>query len=564
MAPAKYDVLSQTIEMLLSAGTTQFRVPDFQRPYSWTAAEISQLTDDLFGEGGSERPYFLGSVVLARQESSQDAPDLILDGQQRLTTISLMISALIHKMKEHGSEEADEQKSYLFHRRVKGRRDPKILPQQDDRVLYEKLLNEPLSFQQDADSPLSKAMKTLLVELSRHSNESFGGEPKPFESMLERLLYEVEIVRITAPSERDAFRLFETLNDRGLALSAADLIKNKLFAQSKALIHDTREAWEKVLSYTRDDDAVSFLRTYWMAVRAFIRKRGLYDTFKTHIEEQTPHEALQFARDIERHAKIFAEISGAAPESCQWGPQVGATLQRLSKSYGVRNCRPLLLSIASMFPSDLPVAVRLCESVTIRYSVVGDKNPNHLERMYAEMCCLVRSGNDYWHEFKKIFNSIPDDSEFHAKLCQVRLQSHVPKQWRELLIQLNSEISDGELRIGDSNLVHVEHILPRSPSQAALAESGMNAAQAEECCYRLGNLTLLGRNRNQRASNLPFSKKRALFESSDIALTRRLATYRIWSQEAIESRTQELASLAVKRFPHPADICLSRPRESSN
>src|ERR1041384_8133754 len=248
--------MSQTVEILLSPGTAQFKVPVFQRKYAWGMEEIGRLVDDLYGESANaDLPYFLGSIVLARQEGDDAAPDLVLDGQQRLTTLSLMISILIHKMREEGVSDADENKTYLFSRRLKGKKTPKVILQQDDAKIFEGLLNSPERAleQQFKRTTLGEATMKLYALLDEFAlRPQYRESGKPYEAMLERLLYDVELVRITAPSERDAFRLFETLNDRGLALSAADLIKNKLFSQCKDELDDAVDCWGSVLLLQKD------------------------------------------------------------------------------------------------------------------------------------------------------------------------------------------------------------------------------------------------------------------------------------------------------------------------
>jgi uncharacterized protein with ParB-like and HNH nuclease domain len=251
MANSKYEVVSQTVEVLLSPGTAQFEVPPFQRTYSWSADEINQLVDDVFGESpelpNSELPYFLGSIVLAaKEENDGSGPDLILDGQQRLTTLSLIIAALIQKLNEGGADEAGEYRTYLFSRRVRGQSRPIVLLQSEDRRVYELLIREPPNYKEAKykNTSIGVALAKIYTAIERYvgqaksesaANDSYG-------TMLERLLYDVELVRITAPSERDAFRLFEILNDRGLALSAADLIKNKLFSRCGTEIEDATDA----------------------------------------------------------------------------------------------------------------------------------------------------------------------------------------------------------------------------------------------------------------------------------------------------------------------------------
>jgi hypothetical protein len=195
---------------------------------------------------------------------------------------------------------------------------------------------------------------------SKLSAEDFYG------TMLERLLYDVEIVRITAPSERDAFRLFETLNDRGLALSAADLIKNKLFSRCGSEIEDATDAWSSVVACTKDDDIVDFLRYFWIAVHGFIRKRGLYDRYKNHINTLGPTEAALLAIELDESARNYEQLVNPNPKTYPWGPEVASTLERLN-TYRARGCRPVILACSRFRPSDVPRIVHLCESITVDY-----------------------------------------------------------------------------------------------------------------------------------------------------------------------------------------------------
>ncbi len=148
MTSSRYEVVSQSIEELLSPGAAQFEVPAFQRTYVWGADEINQLIDDVFGESsGGDLPYFLGSMVLAhKEENDRSGPALVLDGQQRLTTISLMIAALIQKAVETGAEEANDYKTYLFSRREKRERKARITLQNEDQKVYQSLVNPVCKF----------------------------------------------------------------------------------------------------------------------------------------------------------------------------------------------------------------------------------------------------------------------------------------------------------------------------------------------------------------------------------------------------------------------------------
>jgi Protein of unknown function DUF262/Protein of unknown function (DUF1524) len=559
MSSAKYDVMSQTFEGLLSQPTIQFKVPPFQRRYAWGAEEIGQLMDDLYGElASSDLPYFLGSIVLARQDGPGPTPDLVLDGQQRLTTLSLLISVLIHNMSERGTPEADWNKMYLFSRRLQGRKTPKVLLQPDDEKVFEVLIDAPERFDEHQlkSTPLAEAVGKIFSLVDEYaSKRQYKDTANPYEQMLSRLIYNVELVKITASSERDAFRLFETLNDRGLALSAADLIKNKLFSRCKDELEDAVESWSNLLLMTKDDDVVNFLRSYWIAFKGFARKRGLYDAFKNDIDRLDSTAATLFVIDLEEMAKFYEQIVTPNLTSCTWGLEVAEGLDRLANSYHARSCRPALLAFARYRPTDMDKAVGLCESITVRYSVVGEKNPNRLEGLYAEICSILRQDNDPWTRFREstIFNEVPDDEEFHSRLATIEIPT-ITSGWREVLVHLNRALGDGEARLDRPSRVHIEHILPQKPRATALTEAGMSPEQAANLVSRLGNLTLLSGRRNQQISNRPFSEKRESYAGSDVFLTRQLSSLQRWTSDDIDQRSRRLAKAAVNLFPHPKRI----------
>jgi len=509
----------------------------------------------------NELPYFLGSIVLATKEDGASGPDLILDGQQRLTTLSLLISVLIHKLDETGAEDASDYRAYLVSRRVRGQPRPKILLQNEDRRVYESLIREPANYKDPRykNTNVGAALARIYTAIDRYvglaGSKSVVSEI--YGTMLERILYDVEIVRITAPSEKDAFRLFETLNDRGLALSAADLIKNKLFSRCGSEIEDATDSWASVVACTKDDDIVDFLRYYWIVSHGFVRKRGLYDKYRNHINTLGPTEAALLAIDLDESARNYEQMVNPNPNTYSWGEDVAFTLERLN-TYRARGCRPVILACSKFRPDDVPKIVHLCESITVRHSIVGEKSANRVEAIYAEICRALRDSRGtleeiFKEELSAYLREIPSDEEFIHKLENMEILSITPA-WREIIARINTRLGTGETRVESPNRVHVEHILPQNPRATVLTESFVSMEEAAQLVPRIGNLTLLSGRKNREASNKPFSSKRANYATSEITMTQQLANYEFWSKEQIQNRSTELAAIAAKVYPHPSSI----------
>lgn len=564
MADAKYKVEALTVEELLSQDSVSFAVPKFQRNYAWKGEEIEQLLDDLYdeefwlGEKSGDTPYFLGSLVLAKDNDAS----LILDGQQRLATISLLLAILKQKLEECNFKEAIKIERYLVSGKIGQKQSPKIKLQTNDSEIYVKLVNDPQKYNvpEFKGSILAQAVRKIYDNLNNYAERIVGHRISPtevYQGMLHKLLYNVEFVSITSPSENDAFKLFETLNDRGLALNAADLIKNKLFAQcAQQDMDDVISAWGNIVETVGENEIVHFLRYFWIASKDFVRKRRLYDVYRKHFDGLSGQDVGLFALQIEEAAQKYQDIANPNPKNCPWGRDVGETLQRLVQ-YRARSCRPALLACAIFRRdvSDMKYLVLACESITVRYSIVGEKNPNQLEALYADLCKTIRdnpgrsvkellSNND-------LFKDIPNDKEFAALFTNAQVNS-VTTGWREILIKLNMMLSTGETKVESANKVHIEHILPQKPSAKVLNEAGLiTTVEANELIYKIGNLTLLLGRKNRENSNRPFSQKKPNFESSEIVLNRIVAKAIKWGKDEIEDRSKTLADLAIKAFPWP-------------
>ncbi len=572
MSNSRYEVVSLTIEELLSPDTAEFEVPPFQRTYSWGADEINQLIDDVFTESSdADLPYFLGSVVLAAKENDKNTTrHLILDGQQRLTTLSLIIAVLIRELSESGANEVEMLKSRLFSYGYDMQPRPKIHLQGEDRAIYGALLKEPTKYgdRNYKGTRLGTGLSKIYQALEKHFEQkpSRGTTTDSYKRMLMRLLRDVEIVRITAPSEKDAFRLFETLNDRGLALSAADLIKNKLFAQCGPDIDDAIEAWSSVVTSTSNDNIVNFLRYYWIASHGPVRKQRLYERYRDHISDINTATASEIAFQLYVASEDYSRIVNPRVEVTGNDGRDSDALERLN-GYRARSCRPVILA-CNMFEhrhDDRSKIIAICEAITVRYSIVGEKPPNLLEIIYSEMCTHLRESKlplDQMFATEKLasrMKEIPSDEEFQDKLQRMDIASIRPV-WPQILARINAEVGQGETKPEGSDLVHVDHILPQNPRPTVLAESGFaNKEQAADFSSKIGNLTLLSKKLNQEASNKPFSQKRdGTYSLSEFAMTTQLLKNDKWGQEEIETRSRHFASILARVYPHPFDIVSAR------
>jgi Protein of unknown function DUF262/Protein of unknown function (DUF1524) len=557
-----------TVEDLLTS-SVEYTIPPFQRTYSWSREQVGQLAGDFFDsdDAGTEN-YFLGSIVAVRSASAlQSSPQLLIDGQQRLTTLCLLLACLSYLLKTDEQlpvEAADRARGRIAQllfsddfERLDEEPRPRLRLQRDDAVEFNRILADfgVIDEPHMRDSELAAAARVLRADVMRLSASArrWATAAHPLLAMMEFVRKRVELVRIVVPSERDAFRLFEALNDRGLALSAADLIKNKLFQQAGRDIDSAIEQWRDILTAC-EDEIVAFLRSYWIATQAFCRKTELYESYRDHVGNLTQNEARTFTLKLSEAAPLYRALTLPSGEGTSIDAERTSVLLRLN-GYGAKSCRPALLSVLVHHPGNKALHLQiaqLCEAITVRYSIIGRKNPNLLERLYANMARVLRESTSTAASVLELpeLADIPGDDEFRDAFSAASMGRDTAS-WFHILGALNELESDGdgEARLGSRTNVHIEHILPQNPSPEALVECGLTASTATDALINaVGNLTLLSGRRNRRASNRPFSQKRELYARSDVYMTRLLATQETWSAAAISSRSDRLADLAVRRF----------------
>lgn len=559
-----YDVSNQTIADALGTDSVIYTIPQFQRKYAWTKKEIDDLLFDLFEEVDWSNEdlsdlssHFLGSVVIAAVEEA----DMVLDGQQRLASISLLLSVIKKKLMEESSEKVGSVDKYLMKVSRKLREDNQIRLQlqPEDSEAYKSLIRDPTKCKSKdiRDSLIAKATQAILEKVDSYLKkaEALGvSREVALLSMLERTLDHTTLVKIVAPSEADAFRLFETLNDRGLALNAADLIKNKLLAKcrEKRNIDEAVEIWKQIIDLVGESEIVSFLRYYYIAFYSNVRQRELYKVFEIQLNKLSPPQALNFARDLKKSARFYSQIMNPSEDTQIWKSGVIAVLRRLLV-YKARSCRSALLACAEHRPEDMLKVVTAFETITIRYSVVSNLGSNDLERSYSQLARALKPKQKNVEDVLETYlnaHSLSDE-DFKRNFSELSISS-VSEVWRQVLIQLNEDLSTGETTVRGAQEVHVEHIFPRKPSSEASRESRIqNKEEIEKFSRMIGNLTLLSGDYNRKISNHAFSSKKSAFKGSQIAFNIDIANKTQWRKEEIIERSEFLGALATRVWCWP-------------
>ncbi len=557
-----YRVFPESLKEILGKDEISYKIPIYQRQFSWKQKEVSQMLSDIFPEDHQwllvdmlrRRPYFLGSFVFIGNGDRR----IVLDGQQRLITISLLISVIHQLLKDSGtsSEKLVWIRKYLMTGGFEEDVINKLTLQGKDSEFYKELIIYPQKFSQRElrKHLLSKSIKYMyqFIEGNLSIAERFNTSPNQYYSaMFKELKDNLRFIRIQCSTEEDAFKLFETLNDRGLALSAADLIKNKILSRCETKAEEVYGIWNEMLDFINPDDLTNYLRYFWIMENSFVRKNDLYENFDSQIRTMNPQEVKELTINLRESAILYSDI--ANPSNGSFSNRANTSLDRIRK-YKVRSARPALLACAKYSLNHFDFFTKVCEIVAFRYFFSTDKNPNIFEKIFSKIANRIRENPTNVHQIviEEISGYIPKDDEVRSGLLQKECWKS-DETWRAFLEGINSFIAglDDDIVVSGSEKVHIEHILPQTPLLIALKESSLGLEEAQEFIPKIGNITLWSGRRNSAAKNKPFSEKKEDYKTSNIIMTRKLKDVKKWDRNQIKKRTEEFIEMSLEIWPWP-------------
>ena len=560
MSAINFNTSNQTFRQLLGNGLT-YRVPRFQRDYSWAQDEWDDLWQDMREtlRAGGEPVHYMGYLVLQTQDNKTFD---VIDGQQRLTTLSLFVLAVLKGLQDlvdAGAEPDDNRRrieqlrnSYI------GYLDPVTLIPKSKLTLNRN--ND--AYYKDYMVPLQKLPKRGLrasEHLLRKAFEwfyrqvrgAYGTQRDGVElaRLIDTLSDKLFFTVITVTDELNAFKVFETLNARGVRLSPTDLLKNYLFSVVHREVAHAQEIetlerrWEAMVGLLGGESFPDFLRTHWNSRRRFVREA---DMFKT-IRAETPNKQQVFdlLRQMEEDIGVYAALSN--PEDRLWSDNQRRHVREL-RMFSVRQPWSLLLAAYRAFNAEgFTDLLRACSVVSFRYNVIGGLATNEQERVYNTVAQKIASGEiaqaaDAIRALAPVY--VADDpfrSAFADKVLRTTASRnrHVA---RYILFCLERHLSGQEYDT-DSPRYTLEHILPENPEDRW---PQFTDEQAEESVYRLGNLTVLEAEVNRAAGNNSFDDKKLMYAQGGLDLTRRVASENVeWTVDRLAERQRWMARQAT-------------------
>ncbi len=563
-----------TIADILSKKDVRYRVPSYQRHYSWREEHLLNMWDDIL----NEEVYFLGTFVLNNEFFDEEKIKDIVDGQQRLLTITILFAVIRDQfLKLKDKQKSDGiQVSYISERDDDGNDSFKIIPGDSLREFFENGVQKDsidifdLRPNSQEEKRVINNYRIFQEKIENILKEKKGAKEKiEFLQDLREKVKKLSVVLIEVSTEEDAFTFFETLNARGLQLSTSDIIKNLLFkniVQSSSLKREVLEQkWQQIidnLTGEEEVDPTQFIRHYWLSKYKKITEKKLFSEIK---KEFFGRDYTFLLEDLVKNSELYSQV--VFPNQSDWDNRlldIYKSIYRL-KTLNVKQPYSLLLSLLRVIRNEkvfnkiksakeIYFVFEWIEHFTFVFTSVVGKSPSPLEGIYSRFAIEIEKHNRN-NNSKKVLKTIkdlkkelssrfPKENEFKDNFVEI-VYKNSPKQIsfiKYIFEKINYYNSNNEQRFDH---VTIEHILPQNPDE----QWGLTKEDIKDYVNKIGNLIVLGKEYNRKASNKIIKTKIEMYKKSGLNIVKELvqkleALDYQWSKKDIEDRGQNLAEKA--------------------
>jgi len=558
----------RTLQQILHAGD-QYVIPVFQRYYTWEKANWDQLWEDVLAvaeHSADAARHFMGSIVCVPEAHVPGVVPAyqVIDGQQRLTTLSLLLAAVRDGAAEKGWNElaAEVEENYLIHRFKKGQERYKVHPRLRDRTAYFGVIDKIAD--RVADAGESRVLKAYDYHRSRLTAERLLGAEEKLRAFFTVLTTRVDFVSITLSGE-SPYKIFKSLNSTGVDLEQGDLIRNHVFmalpaAEQDAFDDDQWRPLEKHFDVDGKLDGRSFaafFRDALMRNGAYVGEDEIYESF----EKQFPLskvKPIDVARGFAKRAKHYDWIRGVNAHPDATVDDALRSIRGLRATTAFPTVMALLEAqdAGKLKMSDLRTALASISSFILRRYVCGEGS-----RAYGRwFCAACRELGD--EPLKNLSGFLkgkgwPDDATFVSKFERMNLYSS--KYDREVLLNLENALQASSERVA-LDKCWIEHVMPQTIVESD--EDGAKWVAALGADWKRvkgeweatpGNLTLVGYDYNIQMQNKPFEEKQPVLAASKVYMNRHFADplLKNWNEDAIKKRARGLAELAARVWIAP-------------
>lgn len=537
-----------------------YKVPDFQRDYSWDEDNWEDLWNDILTINENDESHYMGSIVLLNKGDSNYQ---IIDGQQRFTTLSIISLAVISKLKELAlsniEKEENNERVDLLMKDYIGQKDSvsltyssKLFLNENNDSFYQRRLlafSKPINIKKllDSEKLLWKAYEFFTSKINNlYKNMNNGSELASF--LKNKIGKNLLFIQITVEDELNAYTVFETLNSRGVELTSTDLLKNYLFslvAKSSSDLEQVKKQWKKIIDIIGLKNFPVFLRHYLNSKMKLINKGSLFKAIKQNVQKDD--EVFTLLDNLEESAYIYVALGNPNDDYWKGDNDLIESIDAL-KLFGVTQNKSLLMvSHKYLDTNSFNKLLKAIVTISYRYNVIGRHQTNIMDKIYNNASILVNNGNGKI-SLGEILNSIKDlyisdddfKNSFEGKTFNTNNSNH-KKQARYTLYKIEGQVQNGAKYNYTSDAGTIEHILPENLTEEW--ETIFSEDEHIRNIYKIGNFTILEANKNRDIADKNFDIKQEMYITSKYAITNTIEASE-WNISALKQRQSKLATIA--------------------
>lgn len=572
----------RALTSVLYDNNIKFRIPRYQRSYSWASDQVEEFWHDVM----ADEALFVGSMIFNYEhQESEDFIDVI-DGQQRLLTVTIFNAVIRDAMHPLDFEWAERiQRQDIAMEQWSGGMDYKIRCGDSTHAFFRKYIQEQgndlcnVTGKMTAEEGrVKRNYEILATKLSADLDTLPNNEDKIKRlNEIRKRLRNLVVIHVRIDSEEEAFEIFETTNARGVDLSVGDLVKNVIL---KKLLGDgdvAKVKWDEMIEDVAEAnvDLKRFLRYHWISKNKSCSAKNLFREIKKETKETADWGRL--LDDVNKDGRIICQL--ATNTSLEWintdvDHEVAYALENIRK-LGFTVSFPFLMRLVDGYQrlgQKARNVVKTIENVTFLYNAIGEGRVSSCESIYCRHAVMLNEAlkepvdKERHIEVAKVFSSlekdlialIPSWEVFKEKFIERmvyrprnKVRNHLV---RYVLVKVNSAMeSTRENQINELQ-VNIEHVLPQDPAP----HWGLSKKDVANYVNKIGNLTLVDRRLNSSAGNAGFNRKLEVLSQSKISMTQSLVNDLIqaktWNEDLINVRQEDLAKYAwsnVWSIPRP-------------
>lgn len=562
----KIESTDKTVKGVLSQG--YYKIPRFQRAFSWEKDQLDEFWSDAITDTDSE--YFIGSIVVYQEDTAHEVLGIV-DGQQRLTTITLILCALRNAFKEQGLENLAQGVHGLIERSNINNVPEYVIQPETSYPYFQEQIQKNGTPDANGNAGDEEELLKLAFELITKNiqdcvdaiNFNKALTPLKKKKKVEQALIDIrdkilnlKLIHITLDNEDDAYIIFETLNTRGKDLSIADLLKNYLFKPIKrtnAKVDVFKDKWTDLLRISKEIETPidEFLYHHWLSkYERYVPAKRLFKSIKKTI---TQPKAKGYLTELHDDSSLYKKI--ITPNASDWGKNDSKIYDSLRalRIFRVKQPIPFVLALLREFRDEKLKSRRVTDIINeienfhfIFSAVTSQRSSGGISNMYAKHAIdLTDSKTDEEKQLviaslkKELKKRMPSLQEFNANFPEIVYADGLEKQ-KKLVQYILAKIHtyhQQDIPI-DFEKMTIEHLAPQHPAKGK--------PLLPQTVGKIGNLILLTQKNNEALANKSFEQKISLLKTLKVWIDEDIKKLELWDKAEIDSRTEKLSVLAYE------------------